>query len=54
MTGVVIGALLFAASLGDNLIYDSFIRDDVKPTDYEKLTESASPVISVLLPTSPR
>ena len=41
MTGLVIGALLFAASLGDNLIYDSFIRDDVKPTDYEKLTENA-------------
>lgn len=41
MTGLMIGALLFAASLGDNLIYDSFIRDDVKPTDYEKLTENA-------------
>ena len=41
MTGLTISALLFAVSLGDNLIYDSFIRDDVKPADYEKLTENA-------------
>lgn len=41
MTGLVIGTLLFAATMGDNLIYDSFIRDGVKPADYEKLTENA-------------
>ena len=41
MTGLSIGALLLAAVTGGDKIYDSFIRDDVKPADYEKLTESA-------------
>ena len=41
MTGLVIGTLMLAAALSDNLVYDSFIRDDVKPADYEKLTENA-------------
>ena len=41
MTGLAIGVLLFAAVAGGDKIYDSFIRDDVKPTDYERLTENA-------------
>lgn len=41
MTGLSIGVLLLAALAGGDKIYDSFIRDDVKPADYEKLTENA-------------
>ena len=41
MTGLAIGVLLLAAVSGGDKIYDSFIRDDVKPADYGKLTESA-------------
>lgn len=41
MTGLSIGVLLLAVVTGGDKIYDSFIRDDVKPVDYEKLTENA-------------
>lgn len=41
MTGLAIFAVMVASSLNGNMVYDSFIRDDVKPTDYERLTENA-------------